>query len=97
MVVFGFWRFLWGLFLVVLSPASLMLSYDDVTLRPKYSDVRSRNDVDLSTQLGGFKLSIPMMTANMDTVTESEMAVAVWKAGGVGALHRFMSPEYNVI
>ena len=76
---------------------TLMLSYDDVTLRPKYSDVRSRNDVDLSTQLGGFKLSIPMMTANMDTVTESEMAVAAWKAGGIGALHRFMPPEYNVI
>lgn len=75
---------------------TLMLSYDDVTLRPKYSDVRSRNDVDLSTQLGGFRLSIPMMTANMDTVTESEMAAAAWKSGAVGALHRFMSVEENL-
>ncbi len=73
------------------------LTFDDVLLVPKRSPVRSRKDVDLSTQLSkNIKLNIPIVSANMDTVTESAMAVSMARYGGIGIIHRFMPVERQV-
>ena len=70
------------------------LTFDDVLLIPKRSDVTSRSAVDTSTELvPGIRLAIPILSANMDTVTEAPMAIAMAQAGGIGILHRFMSIE----
>lgn len=72
-------------------PYETGLSYDDVLAVPQRSPVDSRDDVDLSTDLAdGLDLSVPVVTAAMDTVTEAEMARAVAEAGGLGAVHRFL-------
>jgi len=71
-------------------------SYDDIFLIPQYSEARSRSSINTSVWLGDFNLRVPIMSANMDTITGSEMAIAMRKAGGVGSLHRFMSIEDNV-
>lgn len=68
-------------------------SFDDVLLVPQHSKITSRQDVDLSTSLGSLKLALPILSANMDTVTEGSMAVAMHKAGGAGVLHRFAELE----
>ncbi len=70
------------------------LTFDDVLLVPKHSSIRSRRDVDTSSLLvPGVRLHIPIISANMDTVTESDMAIALAQQGGIGILHRFMSIE----
>ena len=68
------------------------LSFDDVLLVPRRSTARSRKDVSTRTRLAaGIELAIPIISANMDTVTESRMAIAIAQQGGLGILHRFMS------
>lgn len=68
------------------------LTFDDVLLVPKHSSIRSRGDVDTSALLvPGMRLAIPILSANMDTVTEAGMAIAMAQAGGMGILHRFMT------
>ncbi|MDE1970474.1 MAG: IMP dehydrogenase [Patescibacteria group bacterium] len=75
----------------------LALSYDDVLLVPRFSSVRSRKDPCTATQLTvHIKLEIPIVSANMDTVTESRMAIALARLGGIGIIHRFMSVEREV-
>lgn len=70
------------------------LTFDDVLLVPKQSAIRSRQDVSTATQLTRhIRLNIPVLSANMDTVTEANMAIAVAQQGGLGILHRFMSVE----
>ena len=70
------------------------LTFDDVLLVPKRSAIASRQDVDTSTQLTPkIRLKIPIISANMDTVTESAMAVAMARVGGMGIIHRFMTIE----
>ncbi len=70
------------------------LTFDDVLLAPKRSPVSSRQDVDTSAQLTAtIRLNIPILSANMDTVTEAGMAIALAQAGGIGILHRFMTVE----
>ncbi|MHA1872924.1 MAG: IMP dehydrogenase [Candidatus Heimdallarchaeaceae archaeon] len=67
------------------------LTFDDVLLIPKRSSVRSRREIDTSTQLSrNIKLNIPIVSANMDTVTESAMAIVMAQQGGIGIIHRFM-------
>ena len=73
------------------------LTFDDVLLVPKRSPVRSRKDVDLSTRLSrNIKLNIPIVSANMDSVTESDMAISLAHNGGIGIIHRFMPVERQV-
>jgi IMP dehydrogenase len=70
------------------------LTFDDVLLVPKHSSIRSRKDVTTETWLTpGLRLHIPIVAANMDTVTEMRMAMAMAQQGGIGILHRFMSVE----
>lgn len=74
------------------------LSFDDVLLVPAYNHYESRRVVDISMRdrSGKLQLALPVMTANMDTITEHEMAAFIASHGGVGVLHRFMSVERNV-
>jgi len=73
------------------------LTFDDVLLVPKRSPVASRQDVDTSTCLTPtIRLRIPIVSANMDTVTEAPMAIAMARAGGIGIIHRFMTIEAQV-
>lgn len=70
------------------------LSYDDILLVPKYSDITSRSQIDLKTKLApNLTLNIPLISINMDTVTGVEMAIAMSKAGGLGFIPRFDKPE----
>jgi IMP dehydrogenase len=70
------------------------LTFEDVLLIPRRSPVKSRRDVSTRTRLTDrLSLNIPVVSANMDTVTEARMAIAMAKNGGVGILHRFMTIE----
>ena len=69
------------------------LTFDDVLLVPAYSEVLPK-DVDLTTQLtANIRLSLPFLSAAMDTVTEGDMAIALAREGGLGVLHRNLSVE----
>ncbi|SVB04603.1 uncharacterized protein METZ01_LOCUS157457, partial [marine metagenome] len=73
------------------------LTFDDVLLVPKFSDITSRSQTDLSTQLSrNISLNIPLISANMDTVTEASMAVTIAREGGIGIIHRFLTIEQEV-
>jgi IMP dehydrogenase len=73
------------------------LTFDDVLLVPKRSPIHSRKDIDLSTRLSrNIKLNIPIVSANMDSVTESAMAISMAHNGGIGIIHRFMPVERQV-
>jgi IMP dehydrogenase len=86
------------------------LTFDDVLLVPKYSEVESRSDVDLSCKLFereisvlskplkvGFSFKHPIIPANMKSITEYEMARAILKTGGLAILHRFIEPEKQLL
>lgn len=67
------------------------LTFDDVLLVPRKSDVFGK-EIDVSTDLGnGLKLNIPFLSSAMDTVTEAAMAIAIAREGGVGIIHKNMS------
>ena len=69
-------------------PIKEALTFDDVTLTPKYSEILP-SDVDTSIKLTKtLKLKIPILSSAMDTVTESKMAIEIAKAGGIGVIHR---------
>ncbi|MFN8444210.1 MAG: IMP dehydrogenase [Caldilineaceae bacterium] len=73
------------------------LTFDDVLLIPKRSPVASRQDVETTSWLTPkIQLRVPIVSANMDTVTEAKMAVALARIGGIGILHRFMTVEQQV-
>src|SRR6266403_4509631 len=67
------------------------ITFDDVLLEPAYSEVLPR-DVDVHTQLTrSIRLNIPVLSSPMDTVTESELAIALAQEGGIGIIHKNMS------
>lgn len=74
------------------------LTFDDVLLVPAYNHYESRRAVDTSVtdRTGKLRLDLPLISSNMDTITEHQMAQFMTKNGGIGVLHRFMSIERNV-
>ena len=71
----------------------LALTFDDVLLKPNYSDVRPR-ETDLSTKLTrNLNINIPLLSAAMDTVTEFQLAIAIAQEGGIGVVHKNLSVE----
>jgi IMP dehydrogenase len=70
------------------------LTFDDVLLTPRRSRIASRSAVSTASHLTrNMRLAIPIISANMDTVTEAEMAITMAQVGGLGAIHRFMTIE----
>jgi IMP dehydrogenase len=77
----------------MLRIAEQALTFDDVLLLPGYSEVTAK-DVDLKTYLTrGIELNVPLVSAAMDTVTESRLAIAIAQEGGVGIIHKSMTIE----
>lgn len=64
-------------------------TFDDVLIKPVYSEIESRQDIDTSVSFLGLDLRIPILSANMDYVTGWHMATAMYDNGGLGILHRF--------
>ena len=72
------------------------LSFDDVILVPQYSDIRSRSEIDMSVKLtDDLVLTLPIISSPMNTVTETNMANAIHRLGGLGVLHRYNTIEYQ--
>lgn len=73
------------------------LTFDDVLIMPAKSEVRSRRDPQLTTKLTKNKtFDTPIISANMDTITEADMAIAMHQMGGLGIIHRFVGIEDQV-
>ena len=73
------------------------LTYDDVLLIPAYSDILPR-DVSIKTKFSkNIELNVPIVSAAMDTVTESAMAIAIAREGGIGVLHKNMSIQQQAV
>ena len=71
----------------------LGLTYDDVVLVPAKSQILP-SEVDMRTRLTRhIKINIPIISSAMDTVTESRLAVAIAREGGIGIIHRVLSPD----
>ena len=81
---------------MIMVPIKEALTFDDVTLAPKYSEILPA-EVDTSIILTKFlKLKIPLLSSAMDTVTESKMAIAIAKAGGLGIIHRNLNIKKQI-
>jgi len=83
-------------FLALCSQNNTALTYNDVLLVPQFSELNSRKDTSLSTSLFYRKLDNPIIAANMDTICESRMAIAMRNNGGCGVIHRYMSNEQQL-
>jgi IMP dehydrogenase/GMP reductase len=67
-------------------------SFDDILIVPKYNKISSRKDVNFKTKVTkNHSIDIPIIAANMDTICESQMAIALGRLGGLGVIHRFLS------
>jgi IMP dehydrogenase len=75
----------------------LALTYDDIQLVPGYSEISSRNDINLKTLVTRrYGLKNPLVSSPMDTVCDSKMAIEMMRLGGLGIIHRFMSIEEQI-
>jgi IMP dehydrogenase len=82
------WRFNWE----EIPERGRGLTFDDLLITPNKSEIRSRRDPELKTYFTkNIQIDIPIISANMDTITEAEMAIGMRKIGGIGILHRFMT------
>jgi IMP dehydrogenase/GMP reductase len=80
-----------------MTDVPLALTFDDVLIVPRRSGVRSRRDVDTAGRLTRrLTLKVPVLSANMDTVTEWRLAAAMAREGGIGIIHRFMTIDQEV-
>jgi len=78
-------------------PIKEALTFDDVTLAPNYSEIMP-SEVDTTVTLTKYlKLKVPILSSAMDTVTESRMAIAIAKAGGIGVIHRNLSVKQQIL
>src|SRR5919202_4545493 len=72
----------------------LALTFEDILLVPRRSSIRSRRHVSTRSRFTrGVELAIPIVSANMDTVTTAPMAIAMAQLGGIGVIHRFLTVE----
>jgi IMP dehydrogenase len=69
------------------------LSFDDMLLVPKYSEIESRNEVDMISDLRDLEFTLPIFSSPMDTITEVEMSLAMSRKGGLGIIHRYNTIE----
>jgi len=65
------------------------VTYDDMLIVPQYSDITSRSDVDITSYLGHKEFALPIIASPMDTVSETQMALTMSRAGGLAVLHRY--------
>jgi len=72
------------------------ITFSDILIKPQYSEIESRQNIDISSNMGKLVLSLPIVSSNMPQITGWKMAVEMCNNGGLGILHRFMSIEDNV-
>ncbi len=73
------------------------LSFDDVLISPRHSDIESRKTISLKTQLTkNISLNLPLISSPMDTITEDKMAIEMALNGGLGIIHRYNTIEQQV-
>ena len=73
------------------------ITFDDLLLVPQYSDIKSRREVTLSSEMSqGLNLRVPIITAPMDTVCENAMASRIAEFGGLGIIHRYNTKLIDV-
>ena len=78
---------------VIMEKFDEALTFDDVLIIPAYSSIRPKEAI-LSTQITkNIKINIPILSAAMDTVTESELAIRMAQSGGIGVIHKNLEPE----
>ncbi len=80
-----------------MDPIKEALTFDDVTLVPKYSSVLPSDVITKTSLSKNLHLKIPLITSAMDTVTESKMAIAIAKAGGIGVIHRNLDVKKQIL
>jgi len=80
-----------------MSNSKSEITFSDILLRPQFSEVLSRSDVDITSDLGKLKLKLPVISSNMKHVTGVRMPVAMYENGGLGIQHRFKSIDESVV